>query len=47
MEKDIKELLEKLYAILNSNEFNYEEIMNISKKLDSVILHYNNLKSEN
>ncbi|WP_206771404.1 Spo0E family sporulation regulatory protein-aspartic acid phosphatase [Clostridium arbusti] len=41
------ELLEKLYIILNSNEFNYEDIMDISKELDNVILDYNRLKSSN
>ncbi|MDF2505952.1 MULTISPECIES: Spo0E family sporulation regulatory protein-aspartic acid phosphatase [Clostridium] len=47
MEETIKELLEKLYIILNSNEFNYEDIMDISKELDNVILDYNRLKSSN
>jgi hypothetical protein len=47
VEETIKELLEKLYIILNSNEFNYEDIMDISKELDNVILDYNRLKSSN
>lgn len=47
MEETIKELIEKLYVILNSNEFNYEDIMVISKELDNVILDYNRLKSSN
>mgnify|MGYP002411302813 FL=1 len=47
--KEIEELLEKtrvkLYTMLDSGNFTYEEILSVSQELDKLILSYYKLSS--
>ncbi|MBC8059214.1 MAG: aspartyl-phosphate phosphatase Spo0E family protein [Clostridiaceae bacterium] len=42
MKTTMEELREELYVMLDSSEFNYEEILNVSQELDKLIIDYYN-----
>ncbi len=49
MKKNIEELRELLYKILDSAEYNYEEVLTLSQELDELIVHHykRNIKLSN
>jgi len=44
MDNTIEKLREKLHLMLNSDEYNYEEILKVSQQLDKLIVDYYNLQ---
>lgn len=42
MNKNLEELREELYIMLDSNEYSYDEILNVSQELDKLIINYYN-----